>query len=76
MSWFYLILVPSHIVGEIALVPFSWGSSSDQFSPLFFSLPLIAAPTANTTDTIYNRLIRLTYTLPQYQNIYQSVKIG
>ena len=50
--WLYDILIPSHIVGQIALVPSSCGFSS-HFSPLFFSLPLIAPPTANTTDTIH-----------------------
>ena len=50
--WLYDILIPSHIVGQIALVHSSCGFSS-HFSPLFFSLPLIAPPTANTTDTIH-----------------------
>ena len=50
--WFYDILVSSHIVGQIALVPSSCGFSS-HFSHLFFSLPLIAPLTTSTADPIH-----------------------
>ena len=50
--WLYDILVSSHIVGQIAFVPSSCGFSS-HFSPLFFTLPLIAPLITNTADPIH-----------------------